>query len=299
LLLSVGLFSLASCDAGASLKKCESLGLSRLERSGVRLFVDSSLREGGELDAGHIATCEDAPEAASTLVAIEQALAEIPSALAPTKVDVHLAVRAPVHAGAVGAIEYHLKSGALLTAERSVRLPKSVWLHELGHLKMGPGPLASASRAGMVGQQERPSELSERLFSAVSEAAADYYAAAISRNPQLGDAQTEHRDLSAPSSVSAPDWAGLALERAFDPHRYAGPLAAAFWRAAPLPGALLEDIVTCFSNSEQARLQPQPRDAVRAFISHCPERSRHTIDGAFRQWLPHALLSKAPPETLP
>ena len=201
--------------------------------------------------------------------ALSRALSQVPTELRPT--DLRLDEHNPAHA----AVEFDFASGALLLGPGAEDLPGSVWLHELGHARM-----RGARPHGVLGG---------RLFRAIDEGAADYFAACVSGNPRLGNA-SELRDLTAPPAVAASEWATLALPSGFDAHRMGWALAARLYAAEPRRGPLLDALVACLDgNSGLDQAADTPSATVQALLQACAPSARDRISQILTAWLPPAL----------
>jgi hypothetical protein len=209
--------------------------------------------------------------------ALSRALSQVPVELRPT--DLRLDGQNPARAVSV---EFDFASGALLLGPGAEDLPSSVWLHELGHARM-----RGARPHGVLGG---------RLFRAIDEGAADYFAACVSGSPRLGDAR-ELRDLTAPPAVAASEWATLALPSGFDAHRTGWALAARLYAAEPRRGPLLDALVACLDDeSELDRAADTPAATVQALLQACPVNGRERISQVLAEWLPAALSNlESPP----
>lgn len=207
--------------------------------------------------------------------ALSRALSQVPTELTPT--DLRLDEHTPAHA----AVEFDFSSGALLLGPGAEDLPNSVWLHELGHARM-----RGARPHGVLGG---------RLFRAIDEGAADYFAACVSGIPRLGDA-SELRDLTAPPAVAASEWATLALPNGFDAHRMGWALAARLYAAEPRRGPLLDALVACLDgNSGLDKAADTPAATVQALLEACPANARDRISQILTAWLPAALSTPGSP----
>lgn len=207
--------------------------------------------------------------------ALSRALSQVPVELRPT------ALRLDGHTPARAAVEFDFASGALMLGPGAEDLPSSVWLHELGHARMG-----GARPHGVLGG---------RLFRAIDEGAADYFAACVSGSPRLGDAR-ELRDLTAPPAVAASEWATLALPSGFDAHRMGWALAARLYAAEPRRGRLLDALVACLDGeSGLDRAADTPAATVQALLQACPADGRERISQVLADWLPAALSTPGSP----
>ncbi len=208
--------------------------------------------------------------------ALGRALSQVPTELKPT--GLRLDGQNPAHAASV---EFDSASGALLLGPGAEDLPSSVWLHELGHARM-----RGARPHGVLGG---------RLFRAIDEGAADYFAACVSGSPRLGNAR-ELRDLTAPPAVAASEWATLALPNGFDAHRMGWALAARLYAAEPRRGPLLDALVACLDGeSGLDRAADTPAATVQALLQACPANARERISLVLAEWLPAALSNPESP----
>jgi hypothetical protein len=208
--------------------------------------------------------------------ALSRALSQVPVELKPTalRLDGQIPARA-------ASVEFDFASGALLLGPGAEDLPSSVWLHELGHARM-----RGARPHGVLGG---------RLFRAIDEGAADYFAACVSGSPRLGDAR-ELRDLTAPPAVAASEWATLALPSGFDAHRMGWALAARLYAAEPRRGPLLDALVACLDGeSELDRAADTPAATVQALLQACPANVRERVSLVLAEWLPAALSNPESP----
>jgi len=227
-----------------------------------------------DVTPGRVAPLHD--EAFTVLTAICHARARLPESLR-RPVDVHL----DPSTGAdprITSVETHMPSASLLVASPAAGdLDASMWLHELAHVAAaGPrpkGPIAS------------------RLLSAVDEAVADYGAAAVGRRTALGPVEgAERRDLANVQALSPEAFQALALPGgAFEAHRLGLPLAAALYQREPVPGPLLEDLISALSAPAPWPATPGAEAAASALIERTPARSRRAVAGAIAGWLPHEL----------
>lgn len=208
--------------------------------------------------------------------ALSRALSQVPVELRPTAL--RLDGQSPARAASV---EFDFASGALLLGPGAEDLPSSVWLHELGHARM-----RGARPHGVLGG---------RLFRAIDEGAADYFAACVSGSPRLGDAH-ELRDLTAPPAVAASEWATLALPGGFDAHRMGWALAARLYAAEPRRGPLLDALVACLDGeSGLDRAADTPAATAQALLQACPANGRERVSQVLAEWLPAALSNPESP----
>lgn len=200
--------------------------------------------------------------------AFESALAAVPAALAPT----HVSLRVIAGRSRIQAIP---ASGEILVSPDLVDSERSVWLHEIAHLVLaGARPKSTAAR---------------RLESAIEEGIADYYAAALTASPKLGDSRSGLRDLEKPPKLVPESWAELAFS-GFDPHRFGWAFAAELWRAEPAAGPLLTDLIAVLSSAALGRAE-SPRELILVLTDTCPDRSRAALVLAIRAWVPEELRS--------
>ena len=116
--------------------------------------------------------CSESTEAARVTLAARAALALVPRELRPERVVVHLDPALPRGAPALGALETHVESASLFARSSSTsELEPSILLHEFAHLRArGARPQDRAGR---------------RIFAAIEEGVADYYAAVITGSARL------------------------------------------------------------------------------------------------------------------
>ncbi|HEX2871043.1 MAG TPA: hypothetical protein VHP33_07305 [Polyangiaceae bacterium] len=208
--------------------------------------------------------------------ALSRALSQVPVEHRPAAL--RLDGQNPARAASV---EFDFASGALLLGPGAEDLPSSVWLHELGHARM-----RGARPHGVLGG---------RLFRAIDEGAADYFAACVSGSPRLGDAR-ELRDLTAPPPVTPSEWATLALPSGFDAHRMGWALAARLYAAEPRRGPLLDALVACLDGeSGLASAADTPAATIQALLQACPASARDRISNVLADWLPTALSNPESP----
>lgn len=258
LTLSVALLSAGCASQGAEAIACP---LDDNGQHAVTVLVESRV-SGDRLSGGRAAVCGDGPAAQALLARARRMRDRIDPPLRPQRVDVHL-----VAAGR--GLEYHRRGHALLASPDAVQLHDSVWLHELAHVRMGRSP--------------RGDGFARAWQEALEEGIADYHAAAVSGQPQLGpfgNRRRSKRDLARAPPVAAGDWESLALPNVdFDPHRLGWSFAGAAWRAEPRSGELLADLLACGE-------QPVPSH----WLQSCPVRSRARIEALLRGWMPAELL---------
>lgn len=218
--------------------------------------------------AGVLRCDEDGP-ATRAFVGADRLIASLPPALRPGLVLVELRPSG-------SKLEAVPERSSLIISERYAAADPGTWLHEIAHLSAhGPRPRSLAAR---------------RVAAAIDEGVADYFAAALSRSPQVGSGVGEERDLRRPPPLRAEAWAMLALAD-FDPHRFGWALAALLWKAEPHAGALLEDCVRCLSGGALANAE-SPAAVLSALSRTCPERSRERLAVALRGWAPAELFEQ-------
>ena len=241
-------------------------------RASSRLSADGSLEPGAAVTRGTLASLPEAQQAAA-------ALALIPDAFAPRTVLLELDPSLAPGVPTISGIECHGQSGALLLGSSAHRLPKSVWLHELAHVRLhGARPQAV---------------LAKRVITALEEGIADDYAAVLGGSPVLGS-DGEERDLRQPPNVGPSDWASLAFPN-FDPHRLGWALGAALFAAEPRAGALLEGALACLDGPGPLRDADSPVSAITSLLQSCPEPGRERFQALLRCWLPPAFLNESSP----
>jgi hypothetical protein len=236
----------------------------------IDLYSGSRLRSDGMLEAGKRVGCSESSRSARATVAAREALLLVPHHLRPQTVRVHLDPALPSGAVPIATLETHTESASLFArSSGAADLDPSVWLHEFAHLR------ARGTRPH--GRIER------RIYAAIEEGVADYYAAVIRGSPRLSG-EDGARDLERPPRVPAEYWVTL-LNPVFDPHPFGWELAAALWRIDSKPGPLLDDLVEGLSADSAANDLPggadtTPADVARSFVMRCPARSRRTITQA-------------------
>jgi len=234
--------------------------------------------DGDLLQAGSGLRCEDDVEAYRSAVA---AMQRLPPRLRPAALSLEVEPTLAHDAPRLRGVEMHRKSGALLVtravlAEAPSRSSQSVWLHELGHVR------ARGSRP--------TGKLAERLFSALDEGFADYFAAVTSGASSVGPEAGEQRDLSAPPRLGAGEWASLAFENAFEPHRFGWAFAGELYREEAQAGALLDDLLSALSSKEPwPTAQRTPSNALDELLRRCPPRSREALAGVLARFVPREL----------
>jgi hypothetical protein len=235
----------------------------------IELHTGSRLRADGVLETGARVGCDHSRTAARVIVSANAALQLAPHHLRPERVAVHIDPALPSASATPGPLETHEESASLFARSAgAANLDASIWLHEFAHLQ--------ARGARPRGRIER------RIYGAIEEGVADYYAAVIGGDARLS-AEQGGRDLERPSGVPAEYWVTL-LAPVFDPHPFGWELGAALWKLEPKPGPLLEDLLAALSArteaTEPAAGEPTPARVARSFVLRCPLRSRAAITGA-------------------
>lgn len=235
--------------------RCRELGGGSLDAGRLRLRV-----------GGRIPSCGDSGNATRAFVRVARLLERLPPELDPGEVQIELS---PRFAG----VRARPERGLLLVSQRHADAPDGVWLHEIAHLAAhGPRPREPASA---------------RLALAIDEGVADYAAAALGGQARLAPGSEHARDLEAPPRMRPEEWARLAFP-GFDAHRFGWVLAAAFWRAEPRAGELLQDLVSCLAGGALADHE-SPAAVLDAMARRCPARSRARIARAVESWAPDEL----------
>jgi hypothetical protein len=235
----------------------------------LAVYAGSRLRSDGGIDLGERVACSSVP---SLFAGLGRALERAPEHLRPLRVTLHLRPELPRDAPPVSGVEVHRPSGSLLLGNEAEVPTPSIWLHELAHLRMS-------------GTRPRGA-LAARLFRALEEGVADYYAALLSGSSRIG-AAAEERDLAHPPVLGASHWAKLAVPRAFDDHDFGWNLASRLFREAPRDLALLQDLVTALAvNDPWPATAETPQASLAEFVRRCPPRSRDAIQRLLASWVP-------------
>jgi hypothetical protein len=236
----------------------------------IELHAGSRLRADGVLETGERVGCNHSRTAARVIFSARAALELAPRHLRPGRVPVHIDPALPSGSAPSGPLETHAESASLFARSAgAAALGPSIWLHEFAHLRArGPRPRGRIER---------------RIYSAIEEGVADYYAAVIGGNARLSAAQGA-RDLERPPGVPAEYWVTL-LAPVFDPHPFGWELGAALWKLEPKPGSLLDDLFEGLSaragaNELAASGETTPAKVAHSFTLRCPARSRPAITGA-------------------
>jgi hypothetical protein len=283
---AVALLGWSACSrpsAERDAARCRAVGGGDLSSSRLSVLVESRLEPDGGIVSGRVPSCDAAPRATRVFLRVTEAISAIPPALRPARVTMHFSPRICTPAAPINGVEYHAPTGSVLVSgEIKHDVDRGVWLHELAHLMMrGPRPRARLSR---------------RFVFALEEGVADYFAAAVTGSPRIGDRSLDpraERDLSRPPPMTALHWAAFGLTDApFDSHDYGWSLAARLHQQQSSPGPLLEDLLRCFSNAQGlGRADDSTGELLAALLQGCPERSRARIERILRSWLPSELLS--------
>jgi hypothetical protein len=235
----------------------------------IALHAGSRLRADGVLETGERVGCSESLEAARVIVSARAALELVPHHLRPERVTVHVDPALPPGSAPPGPLETHAESASLFARSAGAAgLGPSIWLHEFAHLR--------ARGARPRGRIER------RIYAAIEEGVADYYAAVFGGNARLSAAEGA-RDLERPPGVPAEYWVTL-LAPVFDPHPFGWELGAALWKLDPEPGPLLPDLLEGLSARAEAidpaAGEPTPAKVAHSFVLRCPPRSRAAITRA-------------------
>ncbi len=274
--LGVGALTLA-CSRSDPSAEC-AVPDAPLERGGLTVRVDAQWIGPTELRGGHVPACRDDGEAARAFRGATEALEAMPTRVRPANVDVHVVPRPGGDPHALG-VRFFPASGVVVVERGSARhLTPAAWLHELAHVSAGGN---------------RPKTLvASRLLQAIDEGFADYFAAVVTRSPELGDGSGARlRDLRRPPPRATRDWALLALASA-EPgtHRLGWQLASELWREEPESEDLAVDLLLGLAElPEGVPSRDVPAEALRAVSASCPERSRGRLVRAFRAWVPAEL----------
>jgi hypothetical protein len=241
-------------------------------RRASHVLTDGRLKPGEMLAPASFASRLEAQEASAALTAI-------PREFAPFAVILELYPKRAPGVPAISGVECHGESGTLLLGDTASQLPKSVWLHELAHVRLhGARPSAM---------------LAKRVITALEEGVADDYAAVLGGSPVLGFG-AEQRDLRQPPGVGPSDWASLAFPD-FDPHRLGWALAAALYAAEPRAGTLLEEAIACLDGPGPLHDASSPASAVASLLASCPEPGRQRFSALLSDWLPPAFFNESSP----
>lgn len=210
-------------------------------------------------------------QAASTELArrnADAALASLPADLRPPTPRLQ-----PAEHG-VG-VQYERASGAIWVGAGGAESERSVWLHELAHVRL-------------VGARPRE-PLALRLTEAIEAGIADYFAATLGNAPVLGSGP-HARDLRKPPRLSSGEWARLARP-GFDTERVGWALASLFYESDPSGGSLLRDLVACLDGDSSLGLADSPATAIAALLEGCPVAGRPRVAALLAAWLPPELYS--------
>jgi hypothetical protein len=217
---------------------------------------------------GEIPGCDDDRAATGAFLLVDGLLESIHPSLRPGPVTIELR-----QAG--DRFDVTPDKRVISVSARFASADAAAWLHELAHLAAhGPRPRAPAAR---------------RIASAIDEGIADYFAAALTGSPRVGDGLGEMRDLTRPPPLPADTWGMLALGE-LDPHLFGWKLAALLWRAEPRAGGLLEDWVRCLSGGVLEGAE-SPAAVLGALAQSCPARSRELLSSTLRDWAPAELFA--------
>lgn len=241
-------------------------------REGSQLLADGRLRPGRRATSGEVGS--EAAERARL------ALSVVPSELRPALVQIDVV---PSYAGGVapvGTLEFQQDSRSIVVGAGGLQASRSEWLHEIAHVRL-------------AGSRPR-GPLARRLVAALEEGVADYFAAAVARDPVLGRGP-EPRDLRHPPRVAASEWASLAVA-GFDTQRAGWALAARLYERDPEGGSLLRDAVACLDGeSALGSAAESPAAVIDAFLGACPVQGRARLARVLGEWLPVELHSPEVP----
>ena len=255
--------------------ECERIGSGgHTARPGLVVLRGSRLGAVAKLDPGNPASCSD-PGRAALFLRAHALLANVPEALRPARVTIHASPTVGAPNAPVAGLEYHRESASLLVSAAAVDMERTVWLHELGHLR-------AATRLPQA-------EPAQSVLAALDEGVADYYAAVTAGRPRLGGAHAgAERDLAAPPAARADDWARLALPGGLDVHRMGWRFAGLAWQAEPREGALVRFLLACMGDL-RALSGAGPGPVARAWLEGCPEAGRARVEPLLRAWMPELL----------
>jgi hypothetical protein len=264
----------------AERQACQQQTGGTLRTTAIAVHTKATLRANGHVSGGRIPGCSDSAEAWQIYRQAHAARSLTPEGLRPASVTVLLDPRLPQTAEPVRGVELHQASSTVLVqAGTASQLVPSVWLHEFAHLRArGPRPTSLLAR---------------RIYAALDEGVADYYAAAITGRPALGGQHgaLQGRHLEHPPPHSAYGWASVAIPvLRFDPHEMGWQLAARFWRAEPAAGELLADLVAGLaSHAPLPTAEAGLWQVLQSFWQRCPARSRARIRAELSAWVPAEL----------
>lgn len=207
------------------------------------------------------------------IVAIAAArIVDLPPSLRPQQLELHFEPTLPPNTPAIAAVEVHTASRSLIVTRSAMRLPSSIWLHEMAHLAMrGPRPQPLTA---------------SRVVDAIEEAFADVVAALILNDSIVGGSGWPLRDLAASPSFDE-GFEQLGLPEAFDPHPLGLALARRLWSLRDLlqPSPL----TSCLNQAEGLRVSRSIRQAVTSVVSGCPQSVKQPVAEALNLWLPQGL----------
>lgn len=266
------LAGVAALAQGARRAKPEPLDARLSVRQGSSLLASGELRPGTELPR------ERAAESAAAQ-RVSELLAQIPARFAPAALTLELDPALGAGVPPLRGVECHAQSAALLVSADAERLPDSVWLHELAHVRL---------------QGARPrTVLARHVLEALEEGVADYYAAAIGGTPVLGPSE-QQRDLRQASPAGPSEWASLAFP-GFDPHHLGAALGATLYAAEPRPAELLGEAIACLDGDSALRDTERPGPAIEALLAACPEREKARFSSLIHDWFPAELFTESSP----
>ena len=235
--------------------------------------------DAARLEPGTVLACEtDAVVYRQAVSALDR----LPSRLRPPRLSLEIEPRFAAGAPPLRGVEVHRPSAALLSTRELAAAPLTpatlgVWLHEVAHVRAHGARPASG--------------VPVRLFLAVEEGAADYFAAVTSGSTLLGDESGEIRDVAAPPALGAAHWASLAFADAFDAHHFGWALAGELFRQEPSAGPLLDDLLSALSTREAwpAGAGGSPGAALDELMRRCPTRSQSALESVLARWVPREL----------
>lgn len=220
-------------------------------RSVASLKVGAQLTNDGVV-GGAPAPCED-PRVQAFLPTLSAAIERAPERLLRGAVEVYLDPEV-TNGAPLREIETHA-SGALLVSSKSPALrDESIVLHELFHVAVA---------------RKRPSDARlARVFQALEEGAADYFAASVMRKPEVGAVDgRETRRLTPRRAATELDWVATATGRV-GPHALGHVLASELWDAwgpDPRRATVLAECLRAPANGGKS---------VPEFVQACAEHDR-------------------------
>lgn len=270
--LWVAALALVACQSPVNVREvcAEARAYGVTARSGSRI-------DGARLEPGSGVACES--DAALYRHAVA-ALGRLPARLRPARLELEIDPRFSAGTPLRNA-EVHRPSAALLATRRFATTEPTpptlgVWLHEIAHVRA---------------HGARPSTgVAARLFLALEEGAADYFAAVTSGGSVLGDERGELRDVASAPTLGAANWASLAFANAFDAHHFGWAFAGELFREEPLAGALLDDLFAALASREPwPATESGPGSALDELLRRCPPRSQRALESVLARWVPREL----------